>query len=83
MTGGLSLSGLDWVVCLGALAASILIGLWLSVRAHSSQNSAGFFLAGRSLRWPVIGASLFATNIGAEKPMHNNLNNQMVCAILI
>jgi solute:Na+ symporter, SSS family len=25
-----------------------------------------FFLAGRGLKWPVVGASLFATNIGAE-----------------
>lgn len=62
----LSLSGLDWVVCLGALAGSILIGLWLSVRAKSSKSSDGFFLAGRSLTWPIVGASLFATNIGAE-----------------
>jgi SSS family solute:Na+ symporter len=62
----LSLTALDWVVCLGALLASILIGIWMSVRAHSGESSAGFFLAGRSLTWPVVGASLFATNIGAE-----------------
>ena len=66
MQGQLALSGLDWVVCLGALAASILVGLYLSIRSHSADSSAGFFLAGRSLRWPIIGASLFATNIGAE-----------------
>ena len=62
----LSLTTLDWVVCLGALLASIFVGLWMSVRAHSGSSSAGFFLAGRSLTWPVVGASLFATNIGAE-----------------
>ncbi len=66
MTERIALSGLDWIVCIGALAGSILIGLWLSVRARSAESSAGFFLAGRSLTWPVIGASLFATNIGAE-----------------
>ena len=64
--GSLVLSGLDWVVCLTALIGSIVIGLYLSVRAKSSGNSADFFLAGRKLTWPIVGASLFATNIGAE-----------------
>lgn len=64
--GTIELSGLDTVVCIVALAGSILTGLWLSVRSRSAKNSAGFFLAGRSLTWPVVGASLFATNIGAE-----------------
>lgn len=64
--GGLSLTPLDWIVCMTALVGSIVAGLWLSARAHSTESSAGFFLAGRSLKWPVIGASLFATNIGAE-----------------
>ena len=59
----LSLTALDWVVCLAALLGSIFIGLWISVRARSGQSSAGFFLAGRTLTWPVVGASLFATNI--------------------
>lgn len=63
---GLSLTPLDWVVCMTALVGSIVIGLWLSAREHSTESSAGFFLAGRTLKWPIIGASLFATNIGAE-----------------
>src|SRR5579862_4895816 len=62
----LSLSALDWIICLTALIGSIGFGLSLSLRRHSSENSASFFLAGRSLTWPVVGASLFATNIGAE-----------------
>ncbi len=62
----IELSLFDWVVCIVALGGSIFIGLWLSLRARSTENSAGFFLAGRSLTWPVVGASLFATNIGAE-----------------
>ena len=32
----------------------------------AGRNSTNFFLGGRSIKWPVIGASLFATNIGAE-----------------
>ncbi|HPO13310.1 MAG TPA: sodium/solute symporter [Candidatus Hydrogenedentes bacterium] len=63
---GLALTGLDWMVCLLALIGSIFAGLWMSIRAKTSANSAGFFLAGRSLTWPIVGASLYATNIGAE-----------------
>lgn len=62
----LALSGLDWFVCIGVLLASILFGLYMSARAKAGRSSEGFFLAGRSLTWPVVGASLFATNIGAE-----------------
>jgi len=62
----LSLTALDWIICLTALVGSIGFGLSLAVRRHSSDSSATFFLAGRSLTWPVVGASLYATNIGAE-----------------
>ncbi len=31
------------------------------------SDSNDYFLAGRSMRWPMIGASLFATNISAEQ----------------
>ena len=61
-----SLTVLDWVICLLGLFGSVFIGLRLAVRAHAGASSEGFFLAGRRLTWPVIGASLFATNIGAE-----------------
>jgi SSS family solute:Na+ symporter len=36
------------------------------VRKRHAQTGADFFLAGRTLLWPVVGASLYATNIGAE-----------------
>jgi solute:Na+ symporter, SSS family len=61
-----SLTTLDWIVCLLGLCGSVFIGLRLAVRAHASESSEGFFLAGRRLTWPIVGASLFATNIGAE-----------------
>jgi solute:Na+ symporter, SSS family len=35
-------------------------------RRSAGKNSSNFFLGGRKIKWPVIGASLFATNIGAE-----------------
>ncbi len=77
-----SLSWLDWVVCLAGLGASIFIGLRLASRTHASENSAGFFLAGRRLTWPIIGASLFATNIGAEHlvGLSGDANRYGLCA---
>src|SRR5215467_1517351 len=63
---GFSLGTLDWWICLSVLAFSILLGLFLSLRKKASVDSSHFFLADRRLGWPVVGASLFATNIGAE-----------------
>jgi SSS family solute:Na+ symporter len=77
-----SLSPLDWIVCLLGLGGSIFIGLRLAARAHVSESSVGFFLAGRQLTWPVIGASLFATNIGAEHlvGLSGDANRYGLCA---
>jgi solute:Na+ symporter, SSS family len=79
---GFSLSWLDWIVCLLGLGGSIFIGLRLAARTHASESSAGFFLAGRRLTWPIIGASLFATNIGAEHlvGLSGDANRYGLCA---
>ncbi len=45
---------------------SLATGLYMAYRKRAGQNSSNFFLGGRKILWPVIGASLFATNIGAE-----------------
>ncbi len=63
---GLSLTDLDWTIGGLALVGNIFLGLWLALRARRSGNSDEFFLAGRRLTWPIVGASLLATNIGAE-----------------
>src|ERR1700724_2713097 len=63
---GISLAVIDWCVCLSVLSFSIFLGLYLAVRKKASVDSSHFFLADRSLSWPLVGASLFATNIGAE-----------------
>lgn len=57
------LQTLDW--CMVGLYAAVILGFgfWLSRRPQSSE---GYFLAGRQLTWPLIGASLFAANISAE-----------------
>lgn len=62
----LSLTTLDWIIGGGALVMNLLLGLWLAVRARRPGSSDDFFLAGRRLTWPIVGASLLATNIGAE-----------------
>jgi hypothetical protein len=61
-----SLGLIDWAICLVVLSSSILFGLYVAVRKRSSADSSRFLLADRSLPWPLVGASLFATNIGAD-----------------
>jgi solute:Na+ symporter, SSS family len=62
----LSLSILDWIVLSLVMGGSLAFGLYMAHLKKAGQNSTNFFLGGRSITWPVIGASLFATNIGAE-----------------
>lgn len=58
------MTGLDWgMVGLYFLA---LIGLtWYCVR-KSRDTADDYFLAGRNLGWFIVGASIFASNIGSE-----------------
>jgi Na+/proline symporter len=58
-----SLGLVDWTICLLVLSSSILLGLYLAIRKKSSADSASFFLADRSLPWPVVGASLLPSMI--------------------
>lgn len=62
----LSLSSLDWVIGLIVIIGSLSFGLWMAYRKQAGESSSNFFLGGRSIKWPVVGASIFATNIGAE-----------------
>ena len=59
----MSLHPLDWSIILLYAAVVVTIGLGVVKRAETSE---GYFLANRRLRWPFIGASLFASNISAE-----------------
>jgi solute:Na+ symporter, SSS family len=58
------LTGLDWVVI--ALYFCILGGVAWWVVSRSKDTATDYFLAGRNLGWWVIGASIFASNIGSE-----------------
>ncbi len=62
----LSLTNLDWIVLTIIITGSLSFGLYMAYLKKAGRNSTNYFLGGRSIRWPVVGASLFATNIGAE-----------------
>lgn len=62
----LALSTLDWLVLTVVMSGSLGFGMFMAYRKKAGLSSSNFFLGGRSIKWPVIGASLFATNIGAE-----------------
>ena len=54
----------DWVVL--ALYFLIIIGVAVWVILQKNKDTADYFLAGRNVGWFVIGASIFASNIGSE-----------------
>ncbi len=62
--GGSLLTGLDWLAIVVYFA--ILSGVAWWVVSRSKDTAADYFLAGRNLGWWVIGASIFASNIGSE-----------------
>lgn len=53
---------IDLVIIIAYLLGIMFVGLWV-VRKTDKQTSDSYFLAGRNLRWPVVGAALFASNI--------------------
>ncbi len=58
------LSTLDWIIILAYF--SLILGIAWWVIRRSKQTSDDYFLAGRNLGWFVVGASIFASNIGSE-----------------
>src|SRR5262245_59675080 len=58
------LTGLDWLMI--ALYCGILLCVAAYVVRRGKDTAADYFLAGRNLGWWIIGASIFASNIGSE-----------------
>src|SRR5689334_8982629 len=58
------LVGVDWLMI--ALYFGILASVAVWVVRRGKDTAADYFLAGRNLGWWVIGASIFASNIGSE-----------------
>lgn len=54
----------DWWVLGAYLAALIAVAIWVVLQKN--KNTEDYFLAGRNVGWFVIGASIFASNIGSE-----------------
>lgn len=58
------LDNLDWISI--ALYFLVLIGIAVWVIRKKKANTEDYFLAGRNIGWFVVGASIFASNIGSE-----------------
>ncbi len=55
---------LDWVVLGIYFLILIVVAVWVALQRN--KNTEDYFLAGRNIGWFVIGASIFASNIGSE-----------------
>lgn len=65
VAGGKShITGLDWAVIAFYFSILLCVAWWVVKRGKDS--AADYFLAGRNLSWWIIGASIFASNIGSE-----------------
>lgn len=59
---------LDYLIFIGYAALILGVGLWVSRDKKGHEKDAeDYFLAGKSLPWWAIGASLIAANISAEQ----------------
>ncbi|XP_023340266.1 LOW QUALITY PROTEIN: sodium/glucose cotransporter 4-like [Eurytemora carolleeae] len=63
-TGDQTLETWDYVVIVVYFSFVLFIGLWSSWRSKR-DSVGGYFLASRSMNWVLVGASLFASNIGS------------------
>ena len=59
-----SLETLDWIVI--GIYFLVLLGIAVWVIMQKQKDTADYFLAGRDVGWFVVGASIFASNIGSE-----------------
>jgi len=58
------MEALDWVVISAYFALLLGLAWWVILKGKDSAED--YFLAGRNLGWFVVGASIFASNIGSE-----------------
>ena len=54
----------DWITI--SIYFAVLIGIAVWVIKKKNSNTEDYFLAGRNVGWFVVGASIFASNIGSE-----------------
>jgi solute:Na+ symporter, SSS family len=58
------MAGLDWLII--GLYFALLLGVAWWVARRNRDTTDDYFLAGRNLGWFLVGASIFASNIGSE-----------------
>src|SRR5712692_1732769 len=58
------MAGLDWVIIGLYFALLFAVAWWVARRNRDTPDD--YFLAGRNLGWFLVGASIFASNIGSE-----------------
>jgi len=58
------MEGLDWIVVAGYFCVLLALAWW--VIRQNKETTDDYFLAGRNLGWFIVGASIFASNIGSE-----------------
>lgn len=59
-----TLEALDWLTI--GIYFAVLLGIAIWVIRRRENNTADYFLAGKNVGWFVVGASIFASNIGSE-----------------
>ena len=60
----MTFESLDWIVLVGYFVVLLGVAFW--VIRKETKSTEDYFLAGRNVGWFVIGASIFASNIGSE-----------------
>jgi solute:Na+ symporter, SSS family len=60
------IGSIDMAICIAYILGILALGLWAGLKKKkqvSGNESSEYFMAGKSVRWPMIGLALFATNI--------------------
>ena len=61
--GSVHIGPLDLGVIIVYLVGIVGLGCWAGMRQRKGAQGSDYFLAGKTLTWPIIGAALFSTNI--------------------
>jgi len=61
------LAVLDWIIIIGYLIFSVLVGIYFSKRALRSVND--YFVSGRALPWWLAGMSMIASAFAIDTPL--------------
>ena len=61
----LKISILDLLIIVSYFIGVVYLGIWISKKKIKGGDD--YFLAGRQMTWPYVGASLFSTNISSQQ----------------